>query len=139
MKQQFCTFHWFILIGRCAFGIDTDVQNDIYNPYLQKAVEFFKMDIDQSLFVRLSNLMPILARPARDVFLVLYHLRCILTKIMPFLDNYMKEYPPLWFRNHIKAVVDARTKSPLSLKGRVDLLRLMMDASTKRKVIVSIE
>jgi hypothetical protein len=53
------------------------------------------------------------------------------------LSNYIKELPGIWLMNRVQDVIDLRTKSPPNLKKRVDLLQLMMDASTSDKVIVS--
>ncbi len=37
----------YLYSGRCAFGIDTDMQNDINNPYLQKSAAIFELDIEK--------------------------------------------------------------------------------------------
>ncbi|CAF3917122.1 unnamed protein product [Rotaria sordida] len=97
------------VICRCAFGIDTDMQNDINNPYLQKSAAVFKIDIDGLLLK--------------------------LIKLIPFLSNYIEEMPTLWLLNRVQDVVDLRRKTSKDLNKRVDLLQLMMDASTNDKVI----
>ncbi|CAF1341313.1 unnamed protein product [Rotaria sp. Silwood1] len=93
------------VICRCAFGIDTDMQNDLNNPYLQKSDEVFKTDINELLLVRL-------------------------VKMMPFLKNYIEEFPHIWLMNRVQDVVDLRMKSSTNMKKRVDLLQLMIDALT---------
>jgi len=127
----------YLFSGRCAFGIDTDMQNDINNPYLQKSAEVFKIDVDQLPLFRLTNLMPFLSRPIHDIIFGMADVRQLLTKLIPPLSNYMKELPGIWLMNRVQDVIDLRTKSPPNLKKRVDLLQLMMDASTSDKVIVS--
>ncbi|CAF2404456.1 unnamed protein product [Rotaria sp. Silwood2] len=123
------------VICRCAFGIDTDMQNDINNPYLQKSAAILKIDVDELLFIRLSNLMPILARPLHDIFFGMAHIRNKLVELIPFMSNYLKESPDVWLLNRVQDVVDLRMKSSANLKNRVDLLQLMMDATTNDKVI----
>ncbi len=127
----------YIFSGRCAFGIDTDMQNDINNPYLQKSAEVFKIDIDKLFIFRLASLMPFLARPIHDFALCMVDIRKLLTKWIPSLNNYIKEYPSIWLMNRVQEVIDRRTKSASNLRKHVDLLQLMMDASTTDKVIVS--
>jgi hypothetical protein len=127
----------YLCLGRCAFGIDTDMQNDINNPYLQKSAEFFETDFDQLLIFQLSNLMPFLARPLHDILFGLTDLRAILVKLIPSLSNYIKELPSLWLINRVQDVINLRTKSPSNLRKRVDLLQLMIDVSTNDKVTVS--
>ncbi|CAF1035516.1 unnamed protein product [Rotaria sp. Silwood1] len=119
------------VICQCAFGIDTDMQNDINNPYLQKATEVFKMHADDLLLVRLSNLFPFLARPLHDIFFGLEDVCKILSKLIPFSSNYIQEIPALWLMNRVQDVVDLRIKtiSTNSVK-RIDLLQLMIDSST---------
>ncbi|CAF1467819.1 unnamed protein product, partial [Rotaria sordida] len=84
------------VICRCAFGIDTDVQNDINNPYLQKAIAVFQIDFDELLFIRLGNLLPFLARPLYGIFFAIGFICNKLVKWIPFLSNYIEEYPHVW-------------------------------------------
>jgi len=113
------------------------MQNDINNPYLQKSAEVFKRDVDESLLLRLSSLMPFLARPIHDFIFCMADIRKSLNKWTPSLNNYIKEFPAIWLMNRVQEVIDLRTKSASNLRKRVDLLQLMMDASTTDKVIVS--
>ncbi|CAF3944668.1 unnamed protein product [Rotaria sp. Silwood1] len=107
------------------------MQNDINNPYLQKATEVFKMHAYDLLLVRLSNLFPFLARPLHDIFFGLEDVCKILSKLIPFSSNYIQEIPALWLMNRVQDVVDLRIKtiSTNSVK-RIDLLQLMIDSST---------
>jgi hypothetical protein len=123
--------------GRCAFGIDTDMQNDVNNIYLQKSAEVFKIDGDQLPAVRLANLIPILARPMHGMLFGLAGVKHKLTNIIPALNQYVTEHPAIWMMRRVQDVVDLRTKSSSSEVKRVDLLQLMMDATTNDKITVS--
>ncbi|CAM4756507.1 unnamed protein product [Rotaria magnacalcarata] len=123
------------VICRCAFGIYTDMQNDINNPYLLKSAEVFKTDADDMLLMRLSNLIPSLARPLHDILFSTAEFRRRLIDAIPFLSNFITELPHLWLMNRVREVVDQRAKSSSDTKERVDLLQLMMDASTADPVI----
>jgi hypothetical protein len=89
------------------------MQNDINNPYLQKSIAFFKIDNVELWSFRLTSLMPFLARPF-------------------YISN-------VWLLNNVQRVIDLRSES-LSTNSvkRINLLQLMMDASTGEKVIVRI-
>ena len=126
-----------LYLGQCAFGIDTDMQNDPNNPYLQKSIEVFKQFDDDLVLIRLGNLMPILARPLHDILFGLGDVFRILGKFMPFSSNYFGEIPSLWLINRVQDVVDLRTKSSSNVQKRTDLLQLMIDNSTNDDVIVS--
>ncbi|CAF1539394.1 unnamed protein product [Rotaria sp. Silwood1] len=117
------------VICRCAFGIDTDMQNDINNPYLQKSAALFKTDTDQLLLFRLANLIPFLARPLHDIVFGLGNVRSILVKLIPALNNYLEEIPALWLMNRVQEVVDLRIQSSSNSIKRADLLQLMMEAT----------
>ncbi|CAF5008864.1 unnamed protein product, partial [Rotaria sp. Silwood1] len=54
-------------LGRCAFGIDTDMQNDIDNIYLKKSAAFFGINPERLLIVKLSSII----QP--DVFSIHYN------------------------------------------------------------------
>ena len=113
------------------------MQNDVNNPYLQKAGEVFKFDIDASLPVKLSDLIPTLARPMHDIFFGIGDLNELVNKWMPSLSAYIQEHPAVWLIKRLQAVIDLRNKSSTNSTKRIDLLQLMMDVSTGEKVIVS--
>jgi len=113
------------------------MQNDINNPYLQKSAEVIKTDVDQLVIHRLSSLMPFLAHPMRDLIFSIPNICEFLTKFIPPLGSFIKELPSIWMMNRVQEVIDLRSKSPSNLRKRIDLLQLMMDASTSDKIIVS--
>ena len=113
------------------------MQNDINNPYLLKSDEFFKTDIEQLLPFRLVSLMPFLVRPIHVILFNLGPILKLFIKWIPSLTSFLQELPAVWLINRVQDVIDLRTKSPPDLRKRIDLLQLMMDASTSDKVIVS--
>ena len=107
------------------------------NPYLKKAGEVFKFDLDASPVVKLSNLIPALAHPAHEIFFRIGDLREFLTRLIPALDNLIEEHPAIWLIKQLQSVIDLRKQAAPDSKKRIDLLQLMMDVSTDEKVIVS--
>ncbi|CAF4626543.1 unnamed protein product, partial [Rotaria sp. Silwood2] len=124
-----CPINNLFFLGRCAFGIDTDMQNDINNPYLQKLAVLFKTDVDDLLLFRLANLIPFLARPLHDIVFGLENVRETLVKLLPVLNDYIAEIPALWLMNRVQGVVDVRIQSSSTSTKRTDLLQLMMEAT----------
>ncbi|CAF4163064.1 unnamed protein product, partial [Rotaria sordida] len=119
------------VICRCAFGIDTDMQNDVDNIYLQKSGGTFDVDVDKLTIVKLTNLLPFFITPFRYFYLGQIALRRILIRLIPVLSNYIEESPGSWLTNRVKDVVNCRNKSlTTNTIKRVDLLQLMIDAST---------
>ncbi|CAF3726003.1 unnamed protein product [Rotaria socialis] len=127
----------YVFLSRCVFGIDTDMQNDIHNPYLLKSAEVFKTDADHMLLMQFSNFIPSLARPLHDILFSTAEFRRRLIKATPVFSNFITELPRLWLINRVREVVNQRVKSSSNTKERVDLLQRMMDASTIHPVIAS--
>ena len=113
------------------------MQNDKDNPYLRKAGELFQFDFDAQPAVKLSNLIPALARPAHDIFFGMGDLGEFLGKWIPALGNLLQEHPAVWLIKRLQSVMDLRSQSSADSGKRVDLLQLMMDVSTSEKVTVS--
>jgi hypothetical protein len=125
---------FFFTLGRCAFGIDTDMQNDIDNIYLRKSAETFELDVDKLSIVKLTNLLPFFVNPFRYLYIGQVAVRRALIKMFPALSSYIEETPGSWLTNRVREVVKLRSKSAPG--KRVDLLQLMMDASTDDQVKV---
>jgi hypothetical protein len=123
-------------LGRCAFGIDTDMQNDVDNIYLKKSAETFQLDVDKLSIVKLTNLLPFFVNPFRYLYLSQVAVRRALIKIIPPLSSYIEETPGSWLTNRVREVVKLRNKSSIPAIKRVDLLQLMIDASTRDDVKV---
>jgi hypothetical protein len=130
----------FIFLGQCAFGMDTDMQNDIDNIFLRKAQASIDENPEKYFLIKLGNLMPFLI-PILSYILIgqmlLFHL---FRKVAPewFLPQ-IEEFPPFWMLNQVESVINARTTSNSNKKqNRVDLLQLMLDASTHDDIKVRI-
>ncbi|CAF0846610.1 unnamed protein product [Adineta steineri] len=120
------------IICHCAFGIDTDMQNDVDNELMSKAVVIFKQDIERMPLTKLSYLMPwatpLLTQFARSQIALF---RC-LNKIAPTIfPDLIEKIPRLWLLSKVQEVIDARTTNTTTTK-RVDLLQLMLDAAVTR-------
>ena len=117
-------------LGRCAFGIDTDMQNDTDNIYLRKSAGTFEVDVDQLSIVKLTNVLPVFDTPFRWFYLSQIAVRRLLIRMMPRLGEHIDETPGSWLTNRVREVVDLRTSALANSEKRIDLLQLMLDAST---------
>ena len=122
------------MLGHCAFGIDTDMQNDVENPYMKNSIALFQIDITRLPIVKLSNIFPWL-----NPFLVFMLRNAInlidtLRRVMPSLMRRVQISPITWIMEQVREVVKKRVASG---KGRVDLLQLMLDAAKQDEVKVS--
>lgn len=127
-----------ILKGRCAFGIDTDVQNNPQNPYLLKSAQFFEDNHEKIFIVRLSYLMPwlipFLTQLIRLQMAVFFGLKLIMPRFM----NRFEELPGFWIINQVEHLINQRINNRIESTNRIDLLQLMLDASTSNQVHVSL-
>ena len=119
-----------VLLGRCAFGIDTNMQNETDNIYLRKSAGTFEVDVDQLSIVKLTNVLPMFDTPFRRFYLSQIAVRRLLIRMMPSLSKSIEETPGSWLTNRVREVVDLRTNALANSEKRMDLLQLMLDAST---------
>jgi hypothetical protein len=113
------------------------MQNDINNPYLQKSAALFETDGTKMILFKLSNLMSFLAGPLRSFMFAQIAVSQMLNKWIPPLRKYIPEMSAYWLMNCVQDVVDLRTKSSSNSIKRVDLLQLMIDASTDEDIQVN--
>ena len=105
----------FLLIGHCAFGIKTDLQNDIDNVYMKRSLTLFSRDPEQMFIIRLSHLMPFLDPLIIQLF------------------NITQESPHFWIFKQLEDIVKEKLRTS---DKRVDLLQLMLDALTEEIINV---
>ncbi|CAF1113754.1 unnamed protein product [Didymodactylos carnosus] len=119
------------VICRCAFGIDTDMQNDPDNIYLKKAYKVFATDTRKRPVAKLSVLIPSLNSLFIKLFLLQNNLKHFINQVFPSSIKYIEEFPTLWLGNRIHEVIEMRSKGA---KQRVDLLQLMLEAATRNEI-----
>jgi hypothetical protein len=113
------------------------MQNDVNNIYLKKCAAIFELDGERLLPFQIANLIPSLAYPLYHTVFGLMNLRRLAVKSLPFLSKYIEEMPFFWLYKNVHTVIDVRNESSTTNSTkRIDLLQLMMDASTNEKVTV---
>jgi hypothetical protein len=120
-------------VGHCAFGIDTDMQNDLNNTYMQKSMACFAVDTDKLFMVKLSNVMPFLIPLLTRIVKARTFIINTLQKIVPSLTYKVKSLAIFWIIEQVEKVIKQRLASG---KKRMDLLQLMLDAASHDDVKV---
>lgn len=123
-------------IWSCGFGVDTDIQNQIDNPYLVLSQQIFddknrgKLLFYLSLFLNEFN-----------------HFWCNLEQIemstrywfrhyFPFVRKYLAEDPNEWIMKQAYHIIDQRRKNQ-SING-IDLIQLMLKSVSKEEDIIHV-
>jgi hypothetical protein len=83
----------FFRLGRCAFGIETDMQNDIDNMFLRKAQLTVDINPDKSALVKIGNLFP---------FFIPFVMCIIIIQLL--LIYLFRKIAPTWFLPQIEEV-----------------------------------
>jgi hypothetical protein len=112
------------------------MQNDINNMFLRQAQLTIDTNLEDLIALRIGNLFPFLI-PFVMVFLIIQMLLIYLfRKIAPdwFLPQ-IKELGASWIINRVSQIINAKTSNENQIHS-VDLLQLMLDASTKNAIQV---
>ena len=132
------SFLFFDCLGRCAFGIDADVQNNPDNMYFKKLEESFQGVSFRDHFVfKVAQVVPAFGTAISWLFA--FHstaLGFINTRLLPLISStiQLEELPYMWFLSRVHEIVEHRQKTSMS---RVDLLQLMLQVATRETIIVS--
>ena len=126
-------------LGRCAFGIDTDLQNNPDDIYLKKVKELLDDNLfEKGFLLKSAQVIPEIGIILAQLFLVSNKtLTFINTRILPLVSSTMQlnEMPIMWLLNRLHTIVDQRQKSHVP---RVDLLQLMLQVASNEPIDVSV-
>ena len=125
-------------LGRCAFGIDTDVQNNADNIYFKKVKELFGNKIFNKGFLMKSvQVVPEIGLVLAQLFSITNNtLTFINTRLLPLISStiQLNEMPVMWLLNRVHTIVERRQQTFIP---RVDLLQMMLLVTTKEITNVS--
>jgi len=124
-------------LGRCAFGIDTDLQNNPDNMYFKKVEELFDGRMKSTLIYKLLQLLPQIRYMFVKIFDVINNIQAFIN--IHLLGSVSKkrlhEQPALWLHKRLHPILEQRQQTPTS---RVDLLQLMLQVITDEQINVRI-
>ena len=128
-----------ISLGRCIFGMNTDMQNDIDNAFLRKCKLAVDDNPERLFLTKLGNLMPGLI-PILPYFMIAQ------TRISEFIHAtlptwllpQLKGVPAIWILNQVETIINARKQANNNGEHHyVDLLQLMLDVATTNDIKVN--
>ncbi|CAF3375164.1 unnamed protein product [Rotaria socialis] len=121
------------VICRCAFGIDTDVQNNPDNIYFKKVEELFAHNINSRWVFRLGEFTPRVANILNKVVFGANIARVLINKyLIPLISiKQLYEPPNIWLFSRLHPIIEQRQQTPTS---RIDLLQLMLQVMTDEKI-----
>ncbi|CAF4147070.1 unnamed protein product, partial [Adineta steineri] len=121
------------VICQCAFGLDTDMQNNPNNIYFKKVQEIFSRNFRSMIFFKLGQLTPGIGNIIGKFFFGMNTTRAFINiHILSLLSTkQLHELPSAWLANRLYPIVEQRQQMPTS---RVDLLQLMLQVVTEEKI-----
>ncbi|CAF1579102.1 unnamed protein product, partial [Didymodactylos carnosus] len=119
------------VICRCAFGVDTDMQNNPDNIYLKKVAQVFTIDIRKLSVFKLGTLVPPLGATLGILFLFHNSVKQKLNQLFPSTTKNLEQSPVSWIMERVDEVVEMRSDVA---KQRVDLLQLMLEAASREHI-----
>jgi cytochrome P450 len=120
-------------IWSCAFGLDTDMQNNINNPYLVHSQQLF----DKANNVKILILLSLFITELNRIWYKLHDLerstRYWLRHLFPFIKKFIDEDPESWIVKQAYKMIDERQK--MGQTNRIDLMQLMLESASKDDII----
>ncbi|CAF0806821.1 unnamed protein product [Didymodactylos carnosus] len=121
------------VICRCAFGVDTNMQNDPENVYLKQSDKLFAIDLGAHPITKLRQLIPEFNTLFANLFVIYNYCQGMINKFIPWSVKMFQQMPIFWLLNRIHELVELRLKNT---NARVDLLQLMLEAATRQQITV---
>ena len=120
-------------IWSCGFGLDTDMQNNVDDPYLFNSQQIFSRNkIRRAVFI-LVVLISELRTVWRRLFQALGKTRYWLRKYMPITKRFIDESPATWILKQAHELIEKRVD--IGHTQRTDLLQLMLDSASNEDFI----
>jgi cytochrome P450 len=120
-------------IWSCGFGLNTDMQNNVNDPYLLNSQQHFS----RTRFRRIISILVILITELRHVWIGILQLlgiiRYSLRRYIPGAKLLIDEIPFIWIKKQADEIIEKRKQ--IGHTGRTDLLQLMLDSMSDEDFI----
>ncbi|CAF2209277.1 unnamed protein product [Rotaria magnacalcarata] len=138
MKQPFDIYAYFKrftmdTIWSCCFGIETDMQNNVHNPYLFHAQKVFSEENSVKILILLSLFITELNDIWYGLHLVENYIRQWIRQMFSFTQKYIDEEPSKWIVRQAYELIDKREN--FGQNNRTDLMQLMLESASKDDAI----
>ncbi|CAF1118828.1 unnamed protein product [Rotaria sordida] len=120
-------------IWSCGFGLDTDMQNNVNDPYLLMSQKVFSPNIILGILFILALLITELTAVWRIIFWSLGSIRYGLRRYIPVTKRFIDESPGTWILKQATEMIEKRKH--IGQTGRTDLLQLMLESMSDEDFI----
>jgi thromboxane-A synthase len=114
-------------IWSCGFGVDTDMQNNINDPYLIHSQQMFGEQVNVRLIVLLALFINELNKFWRTIHLSLGSAKYWLRNHIPITKRFFDENPATWIINQAYKMIEKHEQ--IDQANRTDLLQLMLESA----------
>ncbi|CAF3780088.1 unnamed protein product [Rotaria sp. Silwood1] len=120
-------------IWSCGFGVDTDMQNNVNDPYLLNTQKMFSPNMFRGIIFILAILITELTKVWRSIFQVMNVIRYWLRRYIPITKPLIDESPSTWIMKQADEMIEKR--KDIGQTGRTDLLQLMLESMSDQDFI----
>ncbi|CAF2550533.1 unnamed protein product [Rotaria sp. Silwood2] len=120
-------------IWSCGFGLDTDMQNNVSDPYLFNSQQVFARNKIRRIILVLTILITELRKVWRSIFQSLGIVRYWLRRYIPVTQRLINENPATWIVKQANGMIEKRQH--FGHTDRTDLLQLMLDSMSEEDLI----
>ena len=113
-------------IWSCGFGLDTDMQNNVNDPYLLNSQLVFAQNTGRRIAIVLIMLLSELKKVLAVLFRSSNFARYWLRRNIPVTKRFFKESPATWIMKQADEMIEKRKQ--IGHTRRTDLLQLMLDS-----------
>lgn len=120
-------------IWSCGFGLDTDMQNNIHDPYLVNSQQMFDEKVNVRFLVLLALFISELNKFWRSLHLSLGYIRYWFRQYILMTRLFLNENPATWILQQAKKLIEEKQK--MNATNRTDLLQLMLESACNEEYI----
>lgn len=113
-------------IWSCGFGLDSDMQNNVDDPYFLNSEKVFSLYQTRGLIFLLILLVKELKTVWVSIFVALSIVRYWLRRYIPVTRQWIDESPIVWIMKQANEMIEKRRQ--IGHQQRTDLLQLMLDS-----------
>ncbi|CAF1486678.1 unnamed protein product, partial [Didymodactylos carnosus] len=111
-------------IWRCAFGEDTDMQNNPNHPYLVRSQRVFDSDQATHFATILTLFLPELRHLWLTIHKITHFIKYFIREQVPLLRQFIEEDPNVWLKSNVNTFVHKKQNEN---EKHFDLLNLMLE------------
>ncbi|CAF1489845.1 unnamed protein product [Adineta steineri] len=120
-------------IWSCGFGLDTDMQNNVNDPYLANSEKMFSPNKMVGIIFVLTILIKEFTKVWRSIFQAFGIIRYWLRHYIPVTKRFIDESPSTWIKKQANEMIEKR--KDIGHTRRTDLLQLMLESMSEQDFI----